>query len=146
MRLTVNENLSVAAADTSVAFELFPELERLQHRKAGLLSGGEQQMLALARALARRPTLLMADELSFGLGPIVVKRLLEAVRVAADTAGLGVLIVEQHVRNVLKYADRVYVMGRGHVAMTGTAQEMAERMDEIEDSYLSDHAAERGGS
>jgi branched-chain amino acid transport system ATP-binding protein len=144
MRLTVAENLRVASADCAMTYQLFPELARLARQKAGLLSGGEQQMLALARALARRPVLLMADELSLGLAPLVVARLLQAVRSAADEQRLGVLIVEQHVRNVLRYADRVYVMRRGRVAMQGTAIEMQGRMAEIEDSYLSDRSQSLG--
>jgi branched-chain amino acid transport system ATP-binding protein len=146
MRLTVDENLRVASADRAVAFGVFPELDRLEHRKAGLLSGGEQQMLALARALARRPSLLMADELSLGLGPLVVARLLQAIRAAADEDGLGVLIVEQHVRHVLNYADRVYVMRRGRIVLQGTALEMRGRLAEIEDSYLSDRSPSSGGT
>lgn len=138
MRLSVVENLRVCGADRERAFDLFPELKRMQDRLAGLLSGGEQQMLALAGALGRRPSILMADELSLGLGPIVVDRLLRAVRAAADQDGLGVLVVEQHVRNVLKYSDRAYVMRRGRIVLQGTADDMLQRMSEIEDSYLSD--------
>jgi len=136
MRLTVMENLRLASADRDEAFALFPELKSLAGRRAGLLSGGEQQMLALARALARKPKLLLADELSLGLAPMVVDRLLAAVRRAADQ-GVGVLLVEQHVGKVLKYADRAYVMRRGRIAMSGTAGEMRSRMAEIEESYLS---------
>jgi branched-chain amino acid transport system ATP-binding protein len=143
-RLSVAENLKVAGADRRRAFGLFPELVRLKNRKVGLLSGGEQQMLALARALARGPSILMADELSLGLGPLVVTRLLQAVRAVADEDGLGVLIVEQHVRNVLRYSDRAYVMGRGRIVLEGTAKEMLGRMAEIEDSYLSNRVHEDG--
>ncbi|MDH4365187.1 MAG: ATP-binding cassette domain-containing protein, partial [Acidimicrobiia bacterium] len=103
----------------------------------GLLSGGEQQMLTLARALARKPRVLLADELSMGLAPIVVKRLLEAVRAAADAQGTAVLLVEQHVRKALVYADRAYVMRRGRIELAGTAAEMRSRIAEIEEQYLS---------
>jgi branched-chain amino acid transport system ATP-binding protein len=95
-------------------------------------------MVTLARALARRPTLLLADELSLGLGPLIVRRLLAAVRKAADEDGIGALLVEQHVSQVLKVADRAYVMRRGRVVLSGTAAEIRGRVDEIEDSYISD--------
>mgnify|MGYP000918382804 FL=1 len=93
-------------------------------------------MLTLARALGRRPRLLLADELSMGLAPMIVTRLLGAVRDAARERGTGVLLVEQHVRKVLGIADHVYVMRRGEIAMAGTAAEMRGRIGEIEDSYL----------
>jgi branched-chain amino acid transport system ATP-binding protein len=144
MRLTVVENLKVSGADQERAFRLFPELRGMQNRLAGVLSGGEQQMLALAGALARGPSILMADELSLGLGPLVVTRLLQAVRTAADEDNIGVLVVEQHVRNVLKYSDRAYVMRRGRIVLHGTAADMLDRMAEIEDSYLPDR--EHNGS
>jgi branched-chain amino acid transport system ATP-binding protein len=102
----------------------------------GLLSGGEQQMLTLARALTGSTRLLLADELSLGLAPLVVRRLLRAVRQAADERGVGVLLVDQQVRNALSVADRVYVMQRGRVVLSGTAPEMSARLDEIEASYL----------
>jgi branched-chain amino acid transport system ATP-binding protein len=142
MKLTVAENLWMASADKDLAVELFPALAPLMRRKAGLLSGGEQQMLALGRALARKPSILLADELSLGLAPIIVDRLLAAVRVAADQQGLGVLLVEQHVRKVMAHADRVYVMQRGRIVMSGTATEMRGRIKEIEDSYLTQGAAD----
>jgi branched-chain amino acid transport system ATP-binding protein len=117
------------------ALELFPELEPLLKRRAGLLSGGEQQMLTLGRALARKPRVLIADELSLGLAPLVVTRLLQAVRDAADT-GIGVLLVEQHVRQALRYADRVCVMTRGEIVLEGPPAELASRVDEIETTYF----------
>ena len=100
-----------------------------------MLSGGEQQMLSLARALGRAPKLLLADELSLGLAPLVVDRLLRAVREAAER-GLGALLVEQHVRKVLDIADRVYVLHRGRVTMTGTPARVRADLDAIESSYL----------
>ena len=136
MRLTARENLRVGCRDLAPALELFPELESRLDVKAGLLSGGEQQMLTLARALARRPSLLLADELSLGLAPLVVNRLLSAVRRAADD-GVGVLLVEQHVSKVLDIADRVYVLRRGRVELAGRADELRGRLAEIESSYLS---------
>jgi branched-chain amino acid transport system ATP-binding protein len=135
MGLSARDNLRVARVETEAALAMFPELERRLSVRAGLLSGGEQQMLTLARALARKPRVLMADELSMGLAPLVVKRLLDAVRAAADS-GTAVLLVEQHVRKALKYADRVYVMRRGRIELTGTGPEMLLRTAEIEDQYL----------
>ena len=105
-------------------------------RRAGLCSGGEQQMLSLARALGREPKVLLADELSLGLAPIIVAKLLEAVRAAADERGVGVLLVEQHVRHALRIADRVHVMERGRIVLSGTADEVAGQLDRIEDAYL----------
>lgn len=137
MKLTVADNLKLARVSVKAATELFPELERLMRRQAGLLSGGEQQMLALARALGRRPEVLLADELSLGLAPIVVSRLLKAVRAAADERGVGVLLVEQHVRQALAVADRVYVMNRGNVVLTGASADIRGRLGEIEAAYLS---------
>ena len=93
-------------------------------------------MLSLARALGRNPKVLLADELSLGLAPIIVTKLLKAVRAAADD-GVGVLIVEQHVRQALNVADRVYVMQRGRIALSGTSAEVSNQIDKIEAAYLS---------
>jgi branched-chain amino acid transport system ATP-binding protein len=136
MGLSTRDNLRVAGVDTADALALFPELERRLDVRGGLLSGGEQQMLSLARALCRRPKVLLADELSMGLAPLVVKRLLEAVRAAADQTGTAVLLVEQHVRQALHYADSAYVMRRGRIVLAGTASDLRSRISEIEDSYL----------
>ena len=137
MGMNTRDNLRVGGVDLADALALFPELEAKLDTRGGLLSGGEQQMLTLARALSRKPRLLLADELSMGLAPLVVKRLLEAVRGAADRQGTAVLLVEQHVRKALRYADRVYVMRRGRIELTGTAEDMRSRIDEIEEQYLS---------
>lgn len=131
MRLTAAENLRVGKCDEARAVEIFPELEPLLGRSAGQLSGGEQQMLTLGRALARRPKLLLADELSLGLAPLVVKRLLRAVRQVADEDGVGVLIVEQHVNQALRFADRVYAMRRGEIVLAGSAEETAPQLQEM---------------
>lgn len=137
MSLTAEENLRVAGISRAAAVEVFPELEPLMGRTAGLLSGGEQQMLRLARAVAREPKLLLVDELSLGLAPVVVKRLLQTVRRVVDERSTGILMVEQHVRLALNIADRVYVMQRGRIVMSGTADEVRGRIDEVEATYLS---------
>lgn len=136
MQLSARDNLRVGRADVDVALELFPELVPLLSRKAGLLSGGEQQMLTLARALARRPRLLLADELSLGLAPLIVQRLLAAVRTAAEKDGVGVLLVEQHVGQVLKVADRVCVMRRGRIVLEGDAADLRRDRSRIERAYF----------
>jgi len=130
-QLTAVENLRVGRADVQAATELFPELRRLLRRKGGQLSGGEQQMLTLGRALARRPSVLLADELSLGLAPIIVQRLLEAARVAAREDGIGVLIVEQHVQQALRYADRVYLLRRGAIVGSGPADEIGPALRDV---------------
>ncbi|MEV1080049.1 ABC transporter ATP-binding protein [Streptomyces sp. NPDC050211] len=135
--LDTAENLRVGRVTTDRAVALFPELGTRLTTGAGMLSGGEQQMLSLARALCRSPRLLLADELSLGLAPLVVDRLLRAVREAADQ-GLGAVLVEQHVRKVLDIADRVYVLRRGRIVMTGTPQELRENLNAIESSYLAE--------
>jgi branched-chain amino acid transport system ATP-binding protein len=135
--LTAEENLRIAGVSRADAVALFPELDRIMGRTAGLLSGGEQQMLTLARAVARDPKLLLVDELSLGLAPVVVKRLLQTVRRVASERSTGILLVEQHVRQALHIADRVYVMQRGRIVMSGTGDEVHGRIDEIEATYLS---------
>jgi branched-chain amino acid transport system ATP-binding protein len=142
--LSVQENLRLGVEGRSTArkqayeraLEMLPALRPLMDRRAGLLSGGEQQMLALARAMVSNPKLLLVDEMSLGLAPIIVERLLPLVRQVADDSGAGVLIVEQHIQMALSVADRAYVMSHGEVTMTGTAAEMSERRDLVEASYL----------
>ncbi|MCK9898488.1 ATP-binding cassette domain-containing protein [Frankia sp. Cpl3] len=135
MELTVRENLRLGAADTDLALETFPELAGHLDRRAGLLSGGQQQMVALARALARRPAALLADELSLGLAPRIAERLLGVVRAAAD-GGLAVLLVEQHVRSALAVADRVIVLRHGQVAWSGPAEQARADPDVLVGAYL----------
>jgi branched-chain amino acid transport system ATP-binding protein len=136
MDMTVADNLKLAGVAPATAFGYFPALERILGRRAGLCSGGEQQMLSLARALGREPTVLLADELSLGLAPIIVANLLKAVRDAATERGVGVLLVEQHVRQALDIADRVYLMERGRIVLSGTAEEAVGQLDKIEAAYL----------
>jgi branched-chain amino acid transport system ATP-binding protein len=135
-RLSLADNLRCGGVEVADALALFPELGPRLRVRGGLLSGGEQQMLTLARALGRRPRLLLADELSLGLAPLVVQRLLDAVRAAAERDGCGVLLVEQHVRKALRYADRAYIMARGRIQMNLSAASARERVGEIEQTYL----------
>jgi branched-chain amino acid transport system ATP-binding protein len=141
--LTVAEHLRLAggrrrgaAAGTARAYELFPALRALADRPAALCSGGEQQMLALARAVVRLPLVLLVDELSLGLAPVVVERLLPALRRLADEGGVGVVLVEQHVPMALAVADTAAVMHRGRLAHVGRAAELARRPEVLEAAYL----------
>jgi ABC-type branched-subunit amino acid transport system ATPase component len=134
-KLSVADNLRLGMGTVDDAFAIFPQLERLRSRKAGLISGGEQRMLVLARALAAHPSVVLADELSLGLAPLIVRRLLDTLRTAADD-GAGVLLVEQHARQALQVADRAYVLQRGSLVWQGSASEARSNIDELEGAYL----------
>jgi branched-chain amino acid transport system ATP-binding protein len=127
--------------DINHAFEYFPQLQELRDRRAGLLSGGEQQMLALARALARRPKLLLVDELSLGLAPVIVERMLPVVRRYATDTGAGVLLVEQHIELALEVADRGIALSHGEVMLDRPAAELRHDRGLLVASYLGEAAA-----
>ena len=140
--LTVHENLAVAARRSGVnpeaMLELFPDLERRWTVLAGSLSGGEQQMLAVARGLVQRPRVLLIDEMSMGLAPIVVQRLLPVVRKVAEDTPAAVVLVEQHVGLALDFADEAIILVRGTVAMRGSALDFAKDRSLLEAAYLGD--------
>jgi branched-chain amino acid transport system ATP-binding protein len=138
--LSVEANMQVGRGDSSIAYELFPELAAIRSRRGGSLSGGEQQMLALARALSRRPKLLVVDELSLGLAPMITKRLLAAIRDAADE-GLGVLMVEQRVDFALEVADSCVVLSRGRVVLEGSTDHVRADMANLHSIYLNVRAS-----
>lgn len=140
-QLTVAENMrlhrhkaSNVAVDEVIGY--FPALGPLRSRQAGLLSGGEQQMLAVACALLSDPQVLMIDEMSLGLAPIIVERLLPVVRQIADERDIAVLLVEQHVHAALGVADRCYVLNHGELVLEGTPAEVLADGHLLEASYL----------
>ena len=135
--LTVDENLRARSGNsgTQEAYEWFPELAKRRDLKAASLSGGEQQMLVIARALLGEPRLLMLDELSLGLAPIVVGRLMPMVRNIANR-GIGVLLVEQYTKLALEIGDNAYVMNHGHIVLEKTCQELLGAPEELHQAYL----------
>ncbi len=143
-RMTVLENLQMGAIVSEAArfdedlarmFSLFPRLKERAKQRGGTLSGGEQQMLAIARALMSRPRLLMLDEPSLGLAPLIVKQIFDAIRVLNRTEKLTVFLVEQNAFHALKLAHRGYVMVNGLITMKGTGRELLDR-PEVRAAYL----------
>ncbi len=143
-RMTVLENLQMGATvsdpkyygeDLARAFKMFPILEKRQAQRGGTLSGGEQQMLAIARALMSRPRLLLLDEPSLGLAPLIVKQIFEAIKELNRTEGLTVFLVEQNAFHALKLAHRGYVMVNGRITMSGTGKELLSK-PEVRAAYL----------
>ena len=143
-RMTVLENLQMGAAidnleffdqDIQDMFELFPRLKERINQRGGTLSGGEQQMLAIARALMARPKLLMLDEPSLGLAPLIVKQIFDAIRELNKRDGLTVFLVEQNAFHALKLAHRGYVMVNGVITMSGSGRELLEN-PEVRAAYL----------
>jgi branched-chain amino acid transport system ATP-binding protein len=137
--LTTAENLRICRGRPGAVAEildLLPDLRRLLKRQAGLLSGGEQQMLAVGVALASRPRVLLVDELSLGLAPIIVSKLLPVLRRAATEAGIGVLLVEQHVELALGISDYTYVMNKGQIVDEGPSGQFLHTPERLRASYL----------
>ena len=144
--MSVEENLMMgtiplgdkhASEDMQRMFELFPRLKERRNQRAMTMSGGEQQMLAIARALMSRPKLLLLDEPSLGLAPIVVKQIFSTLRELAKT-GMTIFLVEQNANHALKLSDRAYVMVNGEIRLTGTGHELLTN-DEVRNAYLGGH-------
>ncbi|WP_040260007.1 ABC transporter ATP-binding protein [Pseudomonas massiliensis] len=144
--MSVEENLMMgtipigdkhADEDMQRMFALFPRLKERRNQRAMTMSGGEQQMLAIARALMSRPRLLLLDEPSLGLAPIVVKQIFATLRELAQE-GMTIFLVEQNANHALKLSDRAYVMVNGQIRMSGTGQELLAN-DEVRDAYLGGH-------
>jgi branched-chain amino acid transport system ATP-binding protein len=143
-RMTVLENLQMGASldnlkffneDVEKIFALFPRLKERQAQRGGTLSGGEQQMLSIGRALMARPKLLLLDEPSLGLAPLIVKGIFEAIKTLNKTQGLTVFLVEQNAFAALKLSDRAYVMVNGKVTMSGSGRELLAN-PEVRSAYL----------
>ena len=151
-RMTVMENLQMGAAvignkhfdeDLQRVFTLFPRIRERINQRGGTLSGGEQQMLAIARALMSRPRLLLLDEPSLGLAPLIVKQIFDIIADLNARTGLTVLLVEQNAFHALRLAHRGYVMVNGAITMSGTGRELLDR-PEIRAAYLEGGRREAG--
>jgi branched-chain amino acid transport system ATP-binding protein len=140
--LTVAENLEVARRRGGTAprqlIEVFPALEKRWDLQAGALSGGEQQMLAMARALIQQPKVLLVDEMSMGLAPRVVETLFDTVRQIAHDHDAAIVLVEQHVNLALRVADEAAVLNRGSIVLRGTAEELSDQTERLEHAYFGD--------
>jgi branched-chain amino acid transport system ATP-binding protein len=143
-RMTVRENLQMGASldnlkyfneDVEEIFKLFPRLKERINQRGGTLSGGEQQMLSIGRALMARPKLLLLDEPSLGLAPIIVKQIFDAIRILNQTKGLTVFLVEQNAFGALKLASRGYVMVNGQITMSGSGKDLLAN-PEVRAAYL----------
>ncbi len=143
-RMSVLENLKIGAITTDPkyfdedierVFQLFPRLRERQAQRGGTLSGGEQQMLAIARALMSRPRLLLLDEPSLGLAPLIVKQIFQIIREINEQQHVTVFLVEQNANHALKLAHRGYVMVNGNITLTGTGQELLSNA-EVRSAYL----------
>ncbi len=141
--MSVEENLELGAYhrgpewrdSLKEIFELFPRVKERLHQNAGTLSGGEQQMVAIARALLSKPKLLLLDEPSLGLAPKIIQDIFVLIQKIRST-GVSILLVEQNVHMAMKVADRAYVLQTGKVALTGTAEEMRSRLEDTQKAYL----------
>lgn len=134
---TIPIGMQHATEDMKRMFELFPRLEERRNQRASTMSGGEQQMLAIARALMSRPKLLLLDEPSLGLAPIIVKQIFQILKDVAST-GMTIFLVEQNANHALKLADRGYVMVNGEIRLTGTGAELLVN-PEVREAYLGGH-------
>lgn len=148
-QMSVLENLQLGTVvnagayfdqDARLVFDLFPVLEKRSTQRAGTLSGGEQQMLAIGRALMQRPKLLLLDEPSLGLAPLVIQQIFRAIRDVNENQGVSVILVEQNAMQALAISDRGYVLQTGRVVHHASAAELA-KMPEVQSAYLEGHAA-----
>lgn len=142
--LTVDENLRLAAkgkAEIEQVYDLFPRLAERIKVHSGLLSGGEQQQLAIGRALVQRPKVLLIDELSMGLAPVIVEDLLPVIRRVADESGAAIILVEQHVQLALGISDSAVVLAHGEAVLRGSASDLIANPHKVEAAYLGETTA-----